>query len=119
MSDFTKDFEDLDLSIHGVRLPQIIIDKEDYKTYSVKEGASNYEFLRQLCLDGFNKLNLKKGTPEHKEYGERVKRELTILNELNFTDYILLVWDVINFCKKNDIPTWLVVGQPPCHLFYI
>ena len=31
--------------------------------------------------------------------------ELDVLNELGFIDYILLNWDILNFCHENDIPT--------------
>ena len=31
--------------------------------------------------------------------------ELSVLQELGFVDYILLNWDVLNFCNQNLIPT--------------
>jgi DNA polymerase-3 subunit alpha len=62
-------------------------------------------------LDGFNKLGLKKGAKEHDEYVKRARHELKILKELGFTDYVLLVWDVINYCHRNDIPTGLGRGS--------
>ena len=31
--------------------------------------------------------------------------ELSILQELGFIDYILLNWDILNYCHLNDIPT--------------
>ena len=108
---FPDKFQAIDLEIHGVRLPEITIDKDDYTKYKIKTGVSNYEFLRELCLAGFDKLKLEKGSKEYKEYSDRVKYELSIFKELNFTDYILLVWDVINFCDKNNIPTGLGRGS--------
>ena len=38
-------------------------------------------------------------------YKSRLEDELKILNDLGFVDYILLNWDVINFCKEKEIPT--------------
>jgi len=38
-------------------------------------------------------------------YLDRVKMELDVLDELGFVDYILLNWDILNFCHENDIPT--------------
>ena len=58
-----------------------------------------------LCALGFKELGLKEGSKEYDEYVNRVRYELETLKELGFIDYVLLVWDVINFCKKNDIPT--------------
>ena len=36
---------------------------------------------------------------------ERMTMELEILEELGFIDYILLNWEVLNFCKEKNIPT--------------
>ena len=33
------------------------------------------------------------------------------MEELGFVDYMLLTWDVINFCKENDIPIGLGRGS--------
>lgn len=108
---FLKDFSEVDLKIHGVRLPQITIDSGDYAKYGIQPGVSNYEFLRQLTLTGFNKLKLTKGSPEYSTYATRVKTELEAFKDLGFVDYVLLVWDVINFCEKNSIPTGLGRGS--------
>jgi DNA polymerase-3 subunit alpha len=36
---------------------------------------------------------------------------LEIFQELGFIDYVLLVWDVINFCSESNIPTGLGRGS--------
>lgn len=97
-------FDAYNLPFHGVRLPSFVIQEEDRKALGVDSSISNFDFLRKLCLNGFKKLNLKKDSPEYKRYAERAKYELDTLNELGFVDYILLVWTVMNFCKKRDIP---------------
>ena len=38
-----------------------------------------------------------------------MRYELGILEELGFVDYILLVWQVVNFCNEQGIP--LGVGR--------
>ena len=111
MSDFYTDFKELDLELHGVRLPSFEIEKEIKRELKVSEDLDNYDFLRKICLDGFNKLDLKKGTKEHDEYVERARYELKILKELGVIDYVLLVWDVINYCHRSDIPTGLGRGS--------
>lgn len=62
-------------------------------------------------MNGFKELGLEKDSNEYEEYVSRVKYELETLKDLGFVDYILLVWDVINFCKNNDIPTGLGRGS--------
>jgi DNA polymerase III subunit alpha len=104
-SSFDCIFSQLNFPMHGVRLPALDIGVEEKKKLNLKEDASSYEVLRALCLAGFKRLNLSKNSDLYNKYAERVKQELETLKELEFVDYILLVWMVINFCKQNDIPT--------------
>jgi len=88
----------------GVKLPEIKIQKKYYDEVSCKDLGENFKFLRKLC---FARLK-EKGIHELENsqvYYDRLKEELTIFDELGFVDYILLNWDIINFCKENDIPT--------------
>jgi DNA polymerase-3 subunit alpha len=39
------------------------------------------------------------------QYTERLEMELDIFKELDFVDYVLLNWDILNFCHENNIPT--------------
>ena len=101
---FGKNFKNYDLKLHGVRLPKFKIEPVFKEKIGLSSDCENFEFLRGLCYEGFKKLNLKKGSELYDSYAKRVKYELDILKELGFTDYILLVWNVVNFCRVNDIP---------------
>jgi len=88
----------------GVKLPEIKIEKKYYDEVSCSDLEDNFQFLRKLC---FTKVK-EKGIDNHEntqEYYDRLKEELAILKDLGFVDYILLNWDILNFCKENDIPT--------------
>lgn len=111
ISKFTDQFDGVKLDLHGVRLPSFEISKEEKRRNQVSEDVDNFDFLRSLCLNGFKKLNLKKDSKEYKSYVDRVKYELDTLKELGFIDYVLLVWDVVNYCAKEDIPTGLGRGS--------
>nr|WP_278972568.1 DNA polymerase III subunit alpha [Melissococcus plutonius] len=39
------------------------------------------------------------------EYKERLKKELSIIHQLNFDDYFLIIWDVLSFAHKRGIIT--------------
>jgi DNA polymerase III subunit alpha len=108
---FSLKFQDVDLGLHGVRLPEFSIDVQSKRHLNVSEDVSNYDFLRALALNGFKDLNVDKSSAEYKKYVDRAKYELETLKELGFIDYILLVWDVINFCKTHDIPVGLGRGS--------
>lgn len=103
--EFINEFSGIENPIKGVRLPELKIEEKYFLSLGLDASVSNFDFLRALCKKGFSSLNLKKGTKEYSSYIERVKNELNTINELGFTDYILLVWDVINFCHENGIPT--------------
>lgn len=99
-NNFFNDFENVDLSIKGVRLPEIIIPNHYYKKLNIAESTTNEEFLKILCRSGIQE----KGLTGNKEYNKRLIYEFSVINEIGFIDYFLLVWDVINFCKENGIP---------------
>lgn len=87
----------------GVRLPQIKIDQRFYDDLELDSKVSNYEFLRRLCWKGIKDRGIDK-YPNKQEYYDRVKRELQTFEELGFCEYILLNWEVHNFCVEQDIP---------------
>ena len=108
---FTSSFEEIKIPMLGVRLPSFTIESKYKKALNLPDNCSNYDFLRGLCRAGFSNLNLEKNSTGYTERVSRVKSELEIIEELGFTDYILLVWDVINFCKENKIPTGVGRGS--------
>ena len=102
---FIKQFKPYeDCAPPGVRLPKIKIEDRFYKKLKLDKDISNDEFLRQLCLKGVGNKGIDK-LKNKKDYYERTKMELDIFKELGFTDYILLNWDVLNYCYEHDIPT--------------
>lgn len=111
MKNFSEQFESIDLEIHGVRLPRFEVPQEYVEKSRLKGDFSNYNFLRYSCLEKFTSLDLEKGSPAYEKYRDRVKYELSTLKELGFVDYILMVWDVVQFCDKEDIPVGLGRGS--------
>ena len=106
MLNFTKQFEPLDLGIHGVRLPSFEVNEEDKRKLGVSEDISNEDFLKSLCEAGLQKYKIKED-----DYRKRLNYEFTTVKDLGFVDYLLLVWEVINFCKKEKIPTGIGRGS--------
>lgn len=91
-------------TVVGLRLPTIKIEKQYYQKYNLEESASNFEFLKAICREAVTRLGFDK-LPNKKEYFERAKYELETINELGFTDYFLLNWEIINNCVEKGIPT--------------
>ena len=55
--DFDNLFEQINLPLYGVRLPEFKIDNSYKHDLEVSEDVSNYEFLRALALKGFKKFD--------------------------------------------------------------
>jgi hypothetical protein len=85
VKDFSDQFENIELDIHGVRLPEFEIDLASKRHLGVSEDASNYDFLKALALNGFKTLNINKTDKDYKKYVDRAKYELHTLKELGFT----------------------------------
>ena len=88
----------------GVLLPKINIEDKHYVNLGIKKECSNFDFLRTLCLNAVKSKGIDK-LKNKQAYFERTKIELNIFKELGFVDYILLNWDILNYCHENDIPT--------------
>ena len=59
-----------------------------------------FEFLKDMTYKGLYK-KYKNVTPE---ILERAESELTIIHDLGFVEYFLVVWDYINYARNHDIP---------------
>jgi len=101
--DFSKQFKEYTKIIPiGVRLPQFKIDKKYYDSLNIPENSSNIEFLKTLCRSGIKERDIHKQKNKQKYY-DRCISELDTIEELGFTDYMLLVWDIVNFAHENDV----------------
>jgi DNA polymerase-3 subunit alpha len=75
--------------------------------YTVPEGYTYESFLKELAHKGlerrFKEQGIKDGETKRKYY-ERLEHELKIISDMGFPGYFLIVWDFINWAKKNGIP---------------
>lgn len=104
---FVDKFDKLELPLHGVLLPEVRLPASNYKKVGLRSDSSNKKLLIKLCEQGLKDKIKEEIIPADKKqkYTERFNYELSILEQTNFLDYVLLIWDIINFCKENDIPT--------------
>jgi very-short-patch-repair endonuclease len=68
-------------------------------------GYGDYDddkFLRKLCLKGFKK-KIKDKVDDEKLYKDRFEEEYKTITKQGFSCYFLIVWELIDWCKKNDI----------------
>ena len=67
--------------------------------FDVPDGKTAIEYLSELALNGL-KERYGKVTPKLKE---RLDYELSIIIQMGFVDYFLIVWDFIKYAKDNGI----------------
>ena len=99
--DFT-DYDDCEPA--GVELPHTPVDEDVLNELGLDSKSSNKEIMYELARKGLRDKGIV-NYENKEEYFDRTKYELGILDELGFTDYILLNWDILNYCHKNNIPT--------------
>ena len=80
----------LKLELGKIRLP----------SYQPPESYSAPEYLEKLCLQGLRKYY---PDPSNQAF-YRMKYELQVISQMGFTGYFLIVRDIVQFAKRNNIP---------------
>lgn len=84
------------------KIEQIVLD-ESVKLPEVKDAKK--KFIEEI------KKGLKAKGLVQKEYIERIKFELNIINQNNFEGYFLILQDMLNYAKKQNIPIGFARGS--------
>ncbi len=87
---------------------EFAFDDPKLPTFKTPSGMASAEFLRKLTYDGL-KRRLADGTliyePQGEQaYKERIEYELSVISDMGYDDYFLIVQDYVGFAKKKDIP---------------
>ena len=75
-----------------------------FPDYPVPPGETHISFLRKLTDLGARE----RYRPYHDRARAQIARELDLIERLDLAGYFLIVWDIVNFCRHNDI---LVQGR--------
>ncbi len=88
MCDFSFDFENMHLPAFRAPAPY-----------------NSEQYLKKLCLEGLERLeSAGRLSGDISLYHERIDHELAIIHNMGFDDYMLIVWDFVNYARKNGIP---------------
>lgn len=68
--------------------------------FEVPEGYDSWSYLNKLCSDGLKE----RYTNVDDSLRERVNYELSVIKEMGYVDYFLIVWDFINYARLQGIP---------------
>ena len=74
-------------------------------SYPLPKGFNNdNEYLVHLVTEGWKKRNINRLTKEEIEIRkERMEYELSVIHQMKFDGYFIIVWDFINWAKENGI----------------
>jgi DNA-directed DNA polymerase III PolC len=72
-----------------------------YPKFPLPSKETSFSFLWKLCFDGISK----RYSPLTKDAIDRLKRELEIIEKLDFADYFLIVWDLNEEAKRRGFKT--------------
>jgi len=75
-----------------------------FPTYPVPAGETEISFLRHITEAGARD----RYRPYHDKARVQIARELTLIDKLDLAGYFLIVWDIVNYCRQQDI---LVQGR--------
>ncbi len=81
----------LELTFNQTHLPR----------FEPPEGKIKESYLEELC---FTHLKVRLGGEIPAEYQTRLGYELSLINQMGFTSYFLIVWDFIRYAKEKGIP---------------
>ena len=87
---------------------EIDFDKLNFPDYPVPEGYTLESFLTEQTNKGlderFHEMTKYGITYEASLYRKRLQEELNIIERMGYPGYFLIVWDFIDYARRNGIP---------------
>ena len=80
----------------------------EFPRYPVPEGETMMSFLRDRTWQGWQTRYGRADADIRKRARRQIERELGLIEHLQLSGYFLIVWDLVDFCRKQNI---LVQGR--------
>jgi error-prone DNA polymerase len=81
----------------------------EFPVYETDTGEPMTVYLRKRVAEGIeNRYGPKRDASLHERARKQAEREVALIEKLGFEGYFLIVWDIVRYCKANDI---LVQGR--------
>ena len=75
--------------------------KTKLPNFIVPDGFTHYEYFKKKCYDGLKK---RYGENPDSVYVDRLEYELSVIQNMGYVDYFLIVADFIQYARDNGIP---------------
>jgi len=80
----------------------------EFPRYPVPDGETMMSFLRERTRAGFQQRYGRAKEELQNRAQRQIERELTLIEKLKLAGYFLIVWDLVRFCREQNI---LVQGR--------
>jgi error-prone DNA polymerase len=80
----------------------------EFPRYPVPQGETMNSFLRERAWDGFGQRYGRAKADMQTRARSQIERELALIEKLKLAGYFLIVWDLVRFCRAQNI---LVQGR--------
>ncbi|HEV3511401.1 MAG TPA: error-prone DNA polymerase, partial [Candidatus Sulfotelmatobacter sp.] len=80
----------------------------EFPRYPVPEGETMNSFLRELAWEGFRNRYGRSSHDMQAKARRQIEKELALIEKLKLAGYFLIVWDLVRYCREQNI---LVQGR--------
>ncbi|MGA8646862.1 MAG: error-prone DNA polymerase [Candidatus Sulfotelmatobacter sp.] len=74
-----------------------------FPRYPVPEGETMNSFLRERAWEGFRQRYGRTSPDMQTRARRQIERELVLIEKLKLAGYFLIVWDLVRFCREQNI----------------
>jgi error-prone DNA polymerase len=74
-----------------------------FPLYPVPEGETMNSFLRERAWEGFRQRYGRASDDTQTRARRQIERELALIEKLKLEGYFLIVWDLVRFCREQNI----------------
>ncbi len=75
----------------------------EFPRYPVPEGETMISFLQERTREGMQNRYGRADAELKKRARRQIERELCLIEKLNLAGYFLIVWDLVRFCREQQI----------------
>jgi error-prone DNA polymerase len=76
----------------------------EFPEYPTPDNETMASFLRRRTYEGARlRYTGEKGAPTFARARQQIERELTLIEKLKLEGYFLIVWDIVQFCRREGI----------------
>ena len=75
----------------------------EFPRYPVPEGETMNSFLRERAWEGFRQRYGRTSSDMQTRARHQIEKELNLIEKLNLAGYFLIVWDLVRYCREQNI----------------